>query len=334
MSARSRFKLSVAAVLAVLAVGAIGYMVLEADRDVPFRDALYMTVITLSTVGYGEPWELSPPARLWTMGVITFGIATVSYAFGSLVSLVVGGELHSLREKMKMEKAIEHLHGHVILCGFGRMGALIAQELHRRKVPLVIVEKDAGLESAIRDSNLPYMIADATEDETLDRAGLRRARALVIALPNDADNVFLTLTVRSLQPDLEIIARAEHPSTEGKLKRAGATRVVCPQATGAKNVADILTRPTVVDFVELANHGVDLELGLYQIVESSPLAGKTLREFHVRVDTDAVAVAIKRADGQAIVNPDADAVLAAGDTMILVGSAGVACRLDSLGSTP
>ncbi|MGB2984926.1 MAG: potassium channel protein [Phycisphaerae bacterium] len=330
VSARLRLILSILAVLSVLFVGAAGYMILEAERHPTFLDALYMMVITLSTVGYGEVWALNGPAKLWTIAVITFGIVTVSYAFTSLLTLVVSGELRSLRERKRMDKTIEHLRDHVILCGYGRMGALIVDELRQRDVPIVVVEKERTLEVDLREGQVPFVIGDATEEETLLHAGLKRAEALVIALPSDADNVFITLTAHTLCPDLTIVARAEQVSTEAKLTRAGATRVVCPQVIGAIKVANILTRPTVVDFMEVASKGVDLELDEYEIGEQSPLVGRSLRDSGVRRKTGAIVVAIKRADGEALVGPNPDAHLEARDTLILVGPAGVSSRLDEI----
>lgn len=330
MTARFRFTISVLSVITVLLVGTTGYMMIEADHGVTFGDAAYMTVITLSTVGYGEPWELSSAGRMWTIGVITFGIITVSYALGSLVSLVVGGELRSVREHKKMEKTLLNQRDHVILCGYGRMGAMVVEELRRCNVPVTIIDSDEKQEGTLRETGLPYIIGDASEEDLLLRAGLKRARALIVGLPSDADNAYITMTAHGLRPDLMIVARVEQPSAEAKLLRAGATRVVCPQATGAMKVANILTRPTVVDFVELSTKGVDLELDEYVIGERSPLAGKSLRDADVRQNTGAITVAIKKADGVAIVDPDPDATLSAGDTLILVGPKGVSERLDQI----
>lgn len=305
-------------------------MVIESDREVSFSDAAYMTVITLSTVGFREPWPLSANGRLWTIGVISFGIVTVFHALGTLVSMTVSGELRSLRERQRMDKRLEQMKGHVILCGFGRMGALVGQELVRREQPFVAIDTDKTVEEDLRELGVHYRIGDATDDDVLLRAGLLHARALVIALPSDADNVYITLSARSFRSDITIIARAENPTTEAKLKRAGATRVICPQATGAMRIVDVLTKPTLVDFVELANKGVDLEIDEYILRDRSRLVGKTLRESHVRGATGAMVVAIKRAAGKAVVNPDPDAVLDAGDTLILVGPAGVSSMLDTI----
>lgn len=330
MTARMRLLISVMAVVAVVLVGAAGYMTIDVDRGVTFFDAVYMTIITVSTVGHESVWELSRPGQLWTMTIITFGVVTVSYAFTSLLTLVVSGELRSLRERRKMEKQIEHIHNHVILCGYGRMGSLIAGELESSRVPMVVIERNRELDGDLRGLRFPFVLGDATDEDTLIQAGLMRARALVIALPTDADSVYVTLTARTLNPNVMIIARAEQPSTEAKLKRAGATRVICPQVIGATKVANILTRPSVVDFVDVANKGVDLEIDEYDVPEGSPLVGRTLRESHIRRRTGAIVVAIKRADGEAMVGPDPDAVLEARDTLILVGSAGMSERLPEI----
>jgi voltage-gated potassium channel len=322
--------LSIVAVLGVFVVGAIGYMVIETEQAPSFLDAAYMTVITLSTVGYTEVWELSDTGRLWTIGVITFGIATVSVAFTSLIALFVSGELRSLRERRKMEKTVSQLRDHVILCGYGRMGGLIVEELTRRSVPVLVVEILPQLHEDLQEAQIPHVIDDATEEETLLQAGLKHARALVTVLPDDADNVYVTLTAHTLRPDLKIVSRAQQLTTDAKLKSAGASRVICPQVIGATRIVNVLTRPNVVDFVDIANRGVDLEMDEYVIGERSPLAGKLLRDSALREKTGAMVIAIKRAAGETLFNPGPDAVLEVNDTLMLVGPGGVSSRLDGL----
>ena len=330
VSPRVHFILAVLAVLAVVVVGATGYVLIEPEPKPTFVDAAYMTVITVSTVGFTEVWPLSDRARLWTMGIIAFGIVTVSYALTSLVALVVSGALRSLRERKRMEGTIRQMRGHVIMCGFGRAGALAAEELTRRHISLVVIEISEDREQELQEGQVAYVIGDATDEKTLIAAGAERARALVTLLPHDVDNVYAVLTARTLRPDLEIIARAEQPATEAKLKRAGASRVVCPQVIGATRIANIVTRPNVVDFVDLANKGVDLELDEYLIGPRSALHGVSLRDSLLRERSGASVVAIKKADGKTLFNPLPDAVLEAQDTLILVGPAGMSGSLDDI----
>jgi len=330
VSPQARLLVSILALLAVFLFGTAGYLVIESDRSLSFVDAAYMTVLTLSTVGFGEVWPLSPHARLWTVGVITFGIATVSYAFTSLLALIVGGEFRQIRERHKMEKTIQHLNDHVIVCGFGRIGSLVAEELTRRGLTAVVIEQQRSLEFDLREAGVPFVFGDSTEEGVLLHAGLMHARALVIALPSDADAVYITLTAHTLCPDLMIVARAEQPTTEAKLKRAGASRVVSPHVIGATRVANILTRPNVVDFVDVAAKGVDLEIDEYKVAATSSLVGRTLADAHVRRKSGAMVVAIKRADGNTLTSPEPTTVIAARDTLILVGPVGVSSRLDRI----
>jgi len=330
MSMHTRLNLAVASLLGVLVIGSAGYMLIEEDRHISLLDSIYMTVVTVSTVGFKEVWPLSGPAKVWTIGVIVFGIGTVSVAFTSLISLIISGELRFEREKRKMETTISDMRNHVILCGYGRMGSLAVREMVERGLRVVVVEVGSSFEDALREAGIPHVIGDATDEEVLKKAGLMNARALVAALPSDADNVYIALTARTLRSDVLIVGRAEQPGTEAKLKRAGASRVICPQVIGATQVANVLTRPNVVDLVEMANKGVDLEIDEYVVARRSPLEGATLRGSALREKTGASVVAIKRADGETLFNPDPAAVLAAGDTLVLVGPAGVSARLDKL----
>lgn len=334
MSPHMRLTLAVLALASVVLVGTAGFMLIEGERGLSFLDAFYMTVITVSTVGFREAFPLSKAGQIWTILTIGFGVVTVTYAFGSVVSLLVSGELRSQQVRRKMHKKIEGLQDHTIVCGYGRMGSLIVEELQRKKIDVVVVESDPSKTVQLIEAGLAYVIGDATDEEILKQAGLLRAHALVISLPTDADNVYVTLTVHTLCPEVLIIARAEQLSTEIKLQRAGATRVVCPQVIGARKMANILTRPNVVDFVEVADQGFDLEIDEYRIGSGSPLVGKSLRDANVRDRTGATIVAIKREDGETLVSPDPTSVLAANDTLILVGSPGISDRLDRIDLLP
>ncbi len=327
MTPQKRLVLSILLILAVVAIGSAGYMVIERDRGLSVLDAVYMTVITVSTVGYSEMWQPSFELRLWTLGVIVFGIGTVSVAFTSLITLFVSGELRFLRETKKMESKIRNMKDHVILCGYGRMGELAVKEMARQGVRVVVVEWLESVAAALRERQVLHILGDATEDEVLEKAGVIRARALVTALPSDADNVYITLTARTVRTDLQIIARAEHPASEAKLKRAGASRVVCTQVMGALRISNILTRTNAVD---MANKGVELEIDEYVVTAQSAFSGQTLRDSKLREETSASIVAIKRDDGETVFNPGPDSVLIAGDTLVFVGPAGVSGRLDNI----
>lgn len=329
LSPVTRLVLSLLAVAAVVVIGTAGYMVIEQDQNVSLLDAVYMTVITVSTVGFTEVWDHSDAGRIWTMTTIVFGIGTVTIAFTSLLTLFVSGELQSMRERRKMDQTIAQLTGHTIICGYGRMGALAVRELHRKGASLVVVEKQHEKEEDLRESGIPFLIGDATDEEVLLRAGVIRARTFVAVLPHDPDNVFITLSVHTLCPELEIIARAEQPATEAKLLRAGASRVICPQSIGAARIANIVTRPNVVDMVDLANQGISLEMDEHLVTQGSPLAGKTLRESDMRKRTGASVVAIKRADGETLFSPDPDAQVEPGDTLILVGPIGISDKIEN-----
>jgi len=332
MSPALRLAISILVLIAVFFVGTAGYMVIEVDRNIDFFDAGYMTAITLSTVGFHEQWDMSRTAQWWTLGVITFGIAAVSIAFTSLITLFVGGEIRSLREQRKMNNTIDNMKDHIIVCGYGRMGAMVATELIKQGLPIVVVERSHDADTGLSEAAIPHINEDATEEEALLKAGVQRARALVVTLPHDADNVFITLSARSLNSTLSILSRAEQPSTEAKLRRAGATRVVCPPQVGAMTISNMVMHPNVIDSVEITEYGLKLEMDEFVIASTSSLTGKSLREANLREETGAVVVAIKRADGKTIYSPKSDAVIGGGDTLIVVGPAGVSGKLWQLTS--
>ncbi len=320
--------MSLLAVVAVFAISTIGYHVL---CEASFSDSAYMTIITLSTVGHHEIIPLDGGGRLWTSLMIVFGIATISVAFTSLLTVLVSGNLLRLRGRYRMETRVSHLEKHVIICGGGRMGMLTAADLKQRRVPLVIIEQDPTVADELESKGYLYALGDATDEETLVSAGLSRARALVAVLPRDSDNVYISLTARGLHADLQIVSRAEHPSTEIKLKRAGADRVVLPHVVGATRIANLLTRPSVLDFLELAGEGMDLEVDEYVIAEQSRMKNKTLRSSGLRQEAGVTVVAIKKADGAMIFSPDPDELIESADTLIMVGPAGASSRLDRMG---
>jgi voltage-gated potassium channel len=320
-----RFWLSLLLVFLVIAAGTVAYMVVLGQ---PMGASLYMTVITLTTVGYEEVFPLGDTGRWLTIVIILVGYIALAIALANLVSLVVGGELRALREGVRMKTRIEQLHGHVIVCGYGRMGSQLTQQLVRDQVPLVAIDRELSAE--LEASGALYVQGDATEEGALESAGIMRARALVSCLSSDADNVFVTLSARDLRPDLTIISRAEQPATERKLVRAGATAVICPQMIGAQKTANILCRPHVVELVDMAAKGVDIEIAQFEVAEDSAFVGTALKDSGIREKASMMVVAIKHADGSQIFSPGPDERILPGDQLVLIGPGGQAEKLSAL----
>jgi voltage-gated potassium channel len=315
--------------IVLLVLGTEGYHAIEGWS---YADALYMTVITLTTVGFAEVHELSPAGRIFTMFLCLGGIFTLLYAATEMIRTVVSGELQEILGRRKMERSLAALRDHLIVCGFGRMGRLVCQEFSREQLPYVVIDKQAEL---LEGFALPHGIAlhgDATSDEVLKHAGIERARAVVTVLASDADNLYITLSARLLNERLFIVARAEEAGCDEKLRRAGANRVVSPYQIGGARVAQAVLRPTVVDFIELATktEHFDLQIEETQISPRSPLAGTMLQDSRLRQDFGVIVVAIKKASGKMVFNPSPDMVLEAGDILIAIGDREHLDRLEAL----
>jgi voltage-gated potassium channel len=300
--------------------GTAGYYLLE--KDYSLFEALYMTVTTLTTVGYGEVHPLSHRGRLFTIALLLVGVLTFFYTVTELIRGVINGEFQQLLGRQRMARNLAELKNHMIICGYGRMGRHVCREFSNQSLPFVIIDRRVEL---LQDFDVPYGIAlpgDATSDEILKRAGVERARALVTVAASDADNLFITLSARLLNDKLFIVARAEGELAEQKLRRAGASRVVTPYAIGGAKVAMAVLRPAVVDFIELATRTEHLDLQIEEalIHENSKLADATLHASRLRQDLGVIVVAIKKADGHLVANPPGDAVMEVGDTLIALGA--------------
>ncbi len=314
MDADKRFILSMVIVLTVLISGVVGYSFFE---DVSLRQAMYMTVITVSTVGFGDDMVKTASGQMFTIVLITLGVGSSSYAMVSLVTLLLGGELRAVMEKSKMMKRIDSFRDHVIICGFGRMGSMVASQFYDQDRTFVVIDLDSDTIKQVQALGFAHVEGDASLEPTLEAAGIHNAAALVAVLPHDADNVYVTLTARGLKSDLQIISRAERTTTEQKLMRAGANHVICPQIIGAFRICGLITRPHVVDFVDVAARGIEFEIDEYIVTENSSLAGKTLRDADLPTRVNAIVVAIKRTSGN-VFNPNADERIEIGDTLILI----------------
>jgi voltage-gated potassium channel len=307
-----------ALVLGIVVVAAvIGYRI--AGRD--WLDAIYMVVITISTVGYGEASTLSASQQWLTMGVILIGISAAVVSLGGFIQMMMEGEIERVLNVGRTTRAIQQLHGHVVLCGFGRIGRILANELKNKRRPCVIIDKDPEAVGEAQTLGHLVLLGDAAEEEVLRNAGVERATTIVTALPNDAANVFITLTSRNLNRDLQIIARGELPSTEKKLLQAGANRVVLPAAIGAHRIASIITRPSTVELVELVSGQttLDVEVDEIGIDAASPLVGKTTVDAETRSRHGLLIVAVKQESGTMVFNPGTQVVFQPGDTLLVMG---------------
>ncbi len=324
-----RFLLTLLVPALLLLAGVVGYHLLEGCS---LFDALYLTVITLTTVGYGDLYPRTPAGRTFTMVLMLGGIFTLFYAATEIIRGIVSGEVRTALGRQRMERDLAELRQHLIVCGFGRMGHLVCARFAAGGLPFVVIDRQPELLADFQMAHGLALHGDATSDEVLRRAGVERARALVAVTTSDADNLYITMSARLLNKQLFIVARAEDERAEQKLVRAGADRVVSPYAIGGARMAQAVLRPTVVDFLELATRTEHLALQIeeVQIQAGSGLAGTTLRDSQVRQDLGIMIVAIKKAAGDMLFNPPPDAAMAPGDILITLGPGPQLDRLERL----
>ena len=300
-------------------VGTLGYMLLERWG---FLDALYMTVITVGTVGFSEVHSLDAPGRVFTIVLIIAGVAALAFAFGQLVEFIFEGHLTNILEVRRMEKRLDELSGHTIVAGLGRVGGVAARALAEEDAAFVVVDSSAEAMTAAADAGWATVRGDATEEETLLHAGIARAGAVVTALSGDAENLFVTVTARALNPGVFIVARCEHESTEAKLLKAGANRVITPNVIGGRRMASMVLHPTVADYLDLVSgaQGVEFRLQEVELAPESCFVGQSLGEARIRETTGAQVVAILNPDGTVDANPTAATRLATGQRLVVLGS--------------
>ncbi len=304
--------------LCTIGFGTAGYYTFE-DMN-PF-DAFYMTMITISTVGFQEVKPLTIIGRFITILIILSGVSISAYAIGTLLRMIIEGELRKEFGRKKLERQIKTQQDHYIICGFGRIGKLICKELFERKVPFVVIENNPSAVQELEKLGYLFVAMDATNEEALIKAGIMRAKGIVTAVMSDADNVYIVLTARGLRNDIFILSRGSDERSEVKLLRAGASRVVLPYKIGGKRMAEVLTRPTVVDFLDTAMMDSELGLAMEELTvgEKSSMVGKTLIESKLRKDYGVIIVAIKKTNGTMIFNPQSLEVIEAGDIIEALG---------------
>ena len=315
---RKRLVLSAALIALIVSFGTIGYMVIE---EWDFIDSLYMTIITLTTVGFKEVHDLSLSGRIFTIVLLIGGVGTVFYTLGIGAKIIVEGELQEVYGRRRLEKKLKDLRDHYIVCGYGRMGKIVARELKHEKLKYAVIEKNEVILDSDEKNETLIIQGDATRDDLLKRVGIEHAKCLISVLPTDAENLYVVLSARGLKPDLLIVARAGEEGSEQKLLRAGADRVVSPYHIGGLRMAHSVLKPAVVDFIEFATKSgnIDLQIEEITIQEGSQLVNHSLDECGIGRDLGIIIVAIKQKTGEMKFNPTFRTAIQVGDTLIAVG---------------
>lgn len=325
----TRRKILLPAVLIILvsATGTIGYMAIEGWN---FRESLYMTIITLTTVGFREVHALSPMGEYFTMVLLIGGVGIILYVLATEARIIFEGELQDVFGRRRLEKKIRELKDHYILCGYGRMGRIIVRELKAKGVSIVVIEQ--GHVTQFDDEGVLILEGDATDDDVLMSAGIDKAKGLVSVLPTDAENLYVVLSARELNPKLFVVARASDEGAEQKMLRAGATRVVSPYLTGGLKIAHTVLKPAVMDFIEVATKAGSIEIQMEEVPvhKDSKLAGMALYQSGIGEDLGVIIVAIKSKVGVMRFNPTSKTIIQEGDTLIALGEESKLIELEKM----
>lgn len=321
--------ISVVLFIALLTTGSLGYMALEGWN---FFDALYMTVITVATVGYGEVHSVSPPGRVFTLVLIFLGVGYFLYVVGNFIQFLVEGRIRFILGRHKLDRQINKLTNHYIICGYGRMGRALARFLIQRYLDVVVIEQSEERTAVMNEDGILYLLGSATDEDLLLRAGVERARGLMTVVGSDADNVFLVLLARQMNPGIFIVARAVMNSAKRTLTAAGANKVVSPYDLGARRMAHAILRPAVIEFLEMAfaDDTADVEVEQIAVKAKSPVVRRTLYEAEIRPRFNVIVISVKKEDGQMVFNPNSETLLEKNDTLVVVGRAANIKRLERL----
>ncbi len=323
------FLLALAVPVLLLVAGTGGYMLVEGWNAF---DALYMSAITVTTVGYLEVHPLSQAGRIFTIAYLLVGVFSLFYVATAIIRSIVSGEVRAQLGRQLMERTLSTIEGHVVVCGLGRMGHIVCQEFSNMEMPFVVIDREAAL---VENLNIPHGIGlagDATSDDVLRKAGVERARTLVTVAASDADNLYIVMSARLMSDKLHIVARAADEEAEKKLKRAGANRVVSPYVIGGQRVAQAVLRPAVLDFIELATREDYLELQIEEVTigPRGSLVDAQIKDNRIRQELGIMVVAVRKPNGQMMFNPTPDTTLEAGDVVIALGHKDQLARLTAL----
>ena len=312
--------ISIALSLVLICGGSTGYMLIEGWS---WMDAFYMTIITLATVGYSEVHTVSFEGRIFTVILILLGVGLFLYVAGNIIQFLVEGSIRSVLGRRKLDTQIKKLKGHYIICGYGRIGRVLARFLVEKYIDVVVIERSQKRVQKMDEDGILYLMGEATDEAVLERAGVHVARGLITAVATDADNVFLVLIAKQLNPDLFIVARASQNATKKTLLAAGADKVISPYDLGARRMAHAILRPTVIKFLEMAfaDETTDIQMEELHVRQGSRFDGRTLLDSGIRQEFDMMIICIRKPDGQMLFNPKADTPIAAGDKMVVVGCA-------------
>jgi voltage-gated potassium channel len=301
----------------VITVGTVGYMLLE---DWGLFDSLYMTVITITTIGFKEVHKMTEPGRVFTVILIFTSVGAVFYSLNNAARILIEGELKDVFGRRRLRKMIKKLKGHYIVCGYGRMGKIICNELNKKGTKYIAIENSPEPEAAEEMESL-MLYGNATKDEVLKKAGIERAKGLISVLPSDAENLYVVLSARGMNPSLNIVARAVEDGSEQKLMRAGADRVVSPYHIGGLRIAHSVLKPAVVDLIEFSTHQgeMDLQMEEIRVQEGSDISGKTLSQCEIGKELGIIVIAVKKTDDTMMFNPTHNTEIVAGNKLLVIG---------------
>ncbi len=328
-----RFVLIMGAIVTTLTIGTVGFTVI--DGYPPF-DAFYMSLTTMTTVGYGEIHPLSHAGRIFNSFLIVFGVTTIFIAIGAMTQTIIELEFGDAIGKRRNKRMIDNLKDHYIICGFGRVGRGAASELRHAGVPFVVVDNNPDRAEHAMLAGMLAVAADSTQDETLRLVGIERARGLVAALATDADNLFVLLSAKGLNPGIYVATRAAEEGAEAKMRRAGADAVFAPYAMTGHRLAQSLLRPHVVQFLDFTTKdvGEDIAIEQVRVAATSEMVAKTIREMQLRKEVGVIVMAIRKESGEMVFNPPADTAVQGGDYLIVMGRPGNLRTLETLLAEP